>query len=308
MSGGMDLGAEAISIPVRSGLPKWLERPIFRIRNGAGLLFDVSILKLLSAVDPASAARWINHRFWLRPRRFARSSRELEILKGADARLRDYDGKHIATFQWGSGPTVLLVHGWNGRGSQFSEFVVPLVEKGFRVLTFDAPGHGYSKGSQTDFPEIAGLVRRLATAFGPLHGMVCHSAGCVSSLLACQEHCSVKRIACISPFASLDTPLRGLHRQLKLPPIVVSRHRQLLEALYGPNLYETYSPASIVTDLEVPGLVIHDDNDREVPAAEGEALARAWGARFVNTQSLGHYRVLRDRHVVDLVVNFIADA
>ena len=49
----------------------------------------------------------------------------------------------LAGLRWGShGPIVLLVHGWEGRGSQLAAMVPLLVEAGFSVVTFDAPGHG----------------------------------------------------------------------------------------------------------------------------------------------------------------------
>jgi len=33
---------------------------------------------------------------------------------------------------WGKGPTVMLVHGWSGRGAQLGELVEPLVAAGDR--------------------------------------------------------------------------------------------------------------------------------------------------------------------------------
>lgn len=31
------------------------------------------------------------------------------------------------------GPLVMLIHGWNGRGTQIASFVFPLVEKGLKL-------------------------------------------------------------------------------------------------------------------------------------------------------------------------------
>jgi len=60
--------------------------------------------------------------------------------------------------------------------------------------------------------------------------------------------------------------------------------------------------------VRAPALVLHDQDDREVPYAAGLALARAWkGARLVATQGLGHRKVLRAAEVVQDAVDFIAD-
>ena len=53
-------------------------------------------------------------------------------------------------------------------------------------------------------------------------------------------------------------------------------------------------------------MVIHDENDRDVPWQEGAALANAWpGAQFVRTSGLGHRRILRDPDVIARVTAFI---
>ena len=58
--------------------------------------------------------------------------------------------------------------------------------------------------------------------------------------------------------------------------------------------------------LDVPALVIHDREDREVPMQQGEALAASWrGARLLRTTGLGHKRILEDERVGQAVADFI---
>ena len=53
----------------------------------------------------------------------------------------------VPIWVWGDGSsTILLVHGWSGRGLQLGAFVEPLLEQGYRVATFDAPAHGEAPG------------------------------------------------------------------------------------------------------------------------------------------------------------------
>lgn len=66
-------------------------------------------------------------------------------------------------------------------------------------------------------------------------------------------------------------------------------------------------PEVLARQLDVPGLVIHDQDDRDVPIEEGAAVARAWpGAQFVRTTGLGHRRILRDPEVIARAAAFIA--
>jgi predicted ATPase len=54
-------------------------------------------------------------------------------------------------------------------------------------------------------------------------------------------------------------------------------------------------------------LVIHDQDDREVPWADGAAIAAAaLDARLVTTHGLGHRRILRDPSVIEASVDFVA--
>jgi pimeloyl-ACP methyl ester carboxylesterase len=51
----------------------------------------------------------------------------------------------IVVSTWGDrGPAVLLVHGWEGRSTQFAELIRVIVANGRRAVGVDAPGHGRS--------------------------------------------------------------------------------------------------------------------------------------------------------------------
>jgi pimeloyl-ACP methyl ester carboxylesterase len=58
----------------------------------------------------------------------------------------------------------------------------------------------------------------------------------------------------------------------------------------------------------VPTLILHDRGDHRVPIADGRALAAAWPrARFVETQGLGHHRILRSPRIARRATRFLAD-
>ena len=69
-------------------------------------------------------------------------------------------GQRVAGWSWGDGPAVYLVHGWAGVGGQLAAFVPPLLAGGFRVVTFDAPGHGASAGRRSSIIHFADALRQ----------------------------------------------------------------------------------------------------------------------------------------------------
>ena len=109
------------------------------------------------------------------------------------------NGERIATWSWGEGRAVYLVHGWAGRGGQLAAFGPPLVRAGFRVVTFDAPGHGASSGRRTSLLEFARVLHAAVAAFGPAEAVIAHSLGAAATARALGEGLDVGRVVFIAP-------------------------------------------------------------------------------------------------------------
>jgi pimeloyl-ACP methyl ester carboxylesterase len=89
-------------------------------------------------------------------------------------------------------------------------------------------------------------------------------------------------------------------------PAVVEEMRTRLEDSVG-FCWDEIEPARLAASLGSHALVIHDRDDPELPASEGETLARAIPtAEFVVTEGLGHRRILRDPEVVEIAAGFVA--
>src|SRR5207253_7426388 len=126
-------------------------------------------------------------RLFLTPRRGRRPGEEIDLLATARARPMRVGARRIETWVWGVGPSVLLVHGWGGRGAQLGPFVGPLVARGFSVVTFDAPGHGASEAGLVTIPQMVAAVGAVAAHHGPLGGLIAHSVGSVVAARAMFE-------------------------------------------------------------------------------------------------------------------------
>src|SRR5262249_13317923 len=69
------------------------------------------------------------------------------ILRRAEALSVAFQDGQLRVYRWrNDGPTILLAHGWSSRAARLTGLVTPLVNAGFQVIAFDAPGHGASTG------------------------------------------------------------------------------------------------------------------------------------------------------------------
>jgi len=240
-------------------------------------------------------------RLFLTTRRGVPKEGERTILAQADA---FHVGK-MAAWSWGAGPTVLLVHGWNGRATQLGGFVAPLVERGYRVVAFDALGHGQSPGNRLSLPELADCIHEVADEIGDVYGVVAHSMGGAATTLAMADGLKIERAVFISPPSDPQVFIDFFSRSIGVSERVARRAQERVEARVGRRMRDLRVD-EIAKRMHAPVLVIHDQNDAHVPLRFGRSVAEAWpGARFETTQGLGHRRILRAEHVKDLTVGFI---
>lgn len=263
--------------------------------------------RLIGPVLPRLMSRWA-HKLWLSTYRYPAPARELRLIKSATPFMVKSEGRDIQAWHWGEqGPLVLLVHGWNGRGAQLGSFVPVLLKHGYQVLTFDAPGHGETSGKNTTVFEIASAILALNEARGPIHSVICHSFGGVSTSVAIKQGFNVDRAVYIAPPANLKSMTESFTSMVKMPRAVTQYFDQRLETDYGENIWESVSPEHIVRQFRFPGLVIHDRDDQDVPWQSGERVAHAWpNAGFFMSIGLGHRRVLRDKNIIAMCAEFIA--
>ena len=265
-------------------------------------------LKLSALVSTDLTGHWVN-RLWFRSQRSPEPAREKEWLASAQRLTLTHRDRPLAVYCWGTGPTVLLAHGWHGRGTQLGAFVAPLVAAGFRVVAFDAPAHGRTPGHATDLPEVSEALLQVAAAFPPLHGVIAHSFGAVCTLVAISRGLAPRRVVTLSAPASIDFLMDSFAARLTIPAAVMDVHQRLMELRFGADLWRQFSPTEIARGLDIPALLVHDKEDHDVPWQEGEALARAWpGATWERTQGLGHRRILRDPDVIARVAAFLAES
>ena len=278
-------------------------------RVGARVTLLRGAFAALDRVAPSLGARWAL-RIWCTLPRGAGRRRDSRPAGGARTELVTAQGWRLAVESWGTGAPVYLVHGWGGWRGQLGAFVTPLVEAGYRVVAFDAPGHGDSgpgalgagRGSAA---ELAHALTAVIERHGPAAGVVGHSLGGTAAALAISDGAPVARLALVAPSPDPIALTDDLATTLGYGARTHRRFLARLERLAERPLADFDMTRSGA--VPAPTLIMHDSGDKEVAYAEGLRLAAAWpAAEFVTTSGLGHQRILTDRAVVDEVCRFVA--
>jgi pimeloyl-ACP methyl ester carboxylesterase len=281
-----------------------------------------SIFSGLQAFSPNLAAELAAVAMFRTTRRRP-SEFEVELrARGESVRIESPHGE-LAALRWGRGPLVVLVHGWDGRGTQLGAFVEPLVEAGYQVVAFDAPGHGGSAGNTSSMVRFADAFDAVVDAakpfFQPLSAVIAHSMGgaavtyALSRARGRQAHgvepgVGSPRLAFIAPPIDVRDFVATVSGELGLSERTRGALESALERRVGLRIQELHA-VRLAKTMTCPLLVVHDEQDRAVPIECGEELASAWpGARLQKTNGLGHNRILRDPATIAAVVGFVKGA
>jgi len=216
------------------------------------------------------------------------------------------NGTRLAAMQWGEGPAVVLAHGWNGRGTQLGAFVDPLRRRGYRVVAFDAPGHGRTAGHRATLTAFADSILAVSRSVGPVHAVIGHSAGALAAMLAQVSGLDADRLVLLAPPGGPHDWVDELATQLKLGHDVKQRIIDRIEDFMA--RWPSIRGPELARSVDAPLLVCHDRDDPHVDWEIARAITGAApNATLVTTHGLGHHRILRDRGVVDRVVDFVDD-
>jgi pimeloyl-ACP methyl ester carboxylesterase len=217
------------------------------------------------------------------------------------------NGCDIAVYEWGNGPIVILVHGWEGWGLQLEAIAVELAATGFRAIAFDAPAHGVSTGEQSSIYAFHDALCDVAVSVGSIYAIIAHSFGMLPTALALRRGLAAKKVIGLASVCQLSYSVKRFCALRKLPDEVRSVIIALLEGRYGVNVWDHGCAIAAARTLCVPVLLIHDYGDAEVCITQSEMLAAAWsGAKLEATQGLGHRKLLTEPSVIKRLVDFLS--
>jgi len=211
----------------------------------------------------------------------------------------------IVVSTWGDGgPAVLLVHGWEGRSTQFAELIRAIVASGRRAIAVDAPGHGRSPDGEFSPVRHGQALLEALPRYAPFDALVTHSFGSTSAFFAMRHGLEVNRMALISPLVSLSRRLTTVAEQLGMRLDQRNAFLAAMQERLGTPLQEL--DIDPLPEPDVPVLLCHDIDDREIPIDTSRLLAQRWpNATLMVTAGLRHRRILTEPRVISAIATHI---
>ncbi len=204
---------------------------------------------------------------------------------------------------------ALLVHGWGGHAGQMLSLAQTLAGRGWNPVLLEMPGHGRSRGWQSNLPQFTRAIdyvaARLAEEGQHLGALVGHSLGATAAAFVASRGTSFTRLALIAPAASPPAYTKFFAQVFGLREEVRAAMQKRIEAREG-ILMPQFEPESVGARIAVPTLVVHDRQDAVNRFADGQAFAQAVRqAELFATEGLGHRKILKEPAVLDRVASFV---
>jgi pimeloyl-ACP methyl ester carboxylesterase len=213
--------------------------------------------------------------------------------------------KEIVVYKYGTNDKkVLLVHGWSGRGTQLFKIADELIKSGYSTISFDAPAHGKSPGNNSIMVDFIASIQEINRQYGPFEAAIGHSLGGMSVLNAIKQGLNVKNATVIGSGDIVQDIIDDFIAKLQLPHKYADKLITHFEKKYGEKMSD-YSAFKAAQATKIPVLVIHDNQDFEVPVKAGLHIHKnlPFGDLML-TDKLGHRKVLADDKVIKKVINF----
>lgn len=227
------------------------------------------------------------------PRRRARP-RLAAALRDAEALEVETAEGLLAVWRTGPGPAHLLVHGWEDDNALWGPYLDLAGRYGRAAVVLDLPGHGFSPAPFKDLQATGAALAAVASAAGPITGVLAHSFGCPATVQALAGGLQAEAVVLIAsplprhPSRRLEGRLAELEDQA-----LADRVLELLEAR------GSFDVLRAVEELRTPALFLHAADDEDCPADRAARIASVWpGAEFRLFEALGHRAIAQDAEVL----------
>jgi len=278
------------------------------VRQRLALMYVRTKFGLLSALSKRKAAASALDFF--RTPQTRNTKLPSQIFDKAERLHFDIDGVTVHGYSWNHNvlKKVLIIHGFESSIVNFDHFVFPLMDKGYGVLAFDAPGHGRSGGTTITAPLFAKMITMVCEKYGPVQSFMAHSFGGLTLSIALEnmEHNETFKVVFIAPLTELKTAAVNFFHLINVDEKVQQRFDELITDMGGHPL-EWYSVRRAIKNIRAQVLWLHDEDDDQTPIVDALKVKRdnLGNVKFVITKGLGHSRIYTDKKIVQEIIDFL---
>lgn len=254
--------------------------------------------KVLSAISNRKAAELALDLFTTTQFRYKKPLPD--IFKEAENLQFKHYGETVTGYRWNRGGhrKVLIVHGFNSTVAKFDRYIKPLMMKGYEVLAFDAPGHGYSTGKTLNAVVFKDMVIYINKEYGPIKSFMGHSFGGLAICLALEEieHNEDYRVVLIAPATESKTAIDIFFSFMKLNEEVRREFDHYIFQLRNKPT-DWYSVSRAIKNIKAQILWCHDEDDTMTPWPDAKKVMdeKHHNIEFIVTKGLGHRGIYRER-------------
>lgn len=267
----------------------------------------LTTVKLLENISPKLAAKF-GIKLFTTPIKHKLPKREVEMDHNSTQQTLYIKSinKSVHVYTYGTGEKkVLLIHGWSGRGTQLCSIANKLVKRGYTTISFDAPAHGKAPGKTSDMTEFMAAALQLQEEFGPFEFAIGHSLGAMALLNAIKRGLQVQKAVIIGGGDIIQDIMDSFWQKLGMKVATGKLMIRMFEKKFGETI-NSYSAYIAAQEVRVPVLVMHDEDDDDVPvAAAHHVKAYLTNAQLYITQGLGHRKILGDKTVIKEILLFL---
>ena len=274
--------------------------------------------KLVSKYGPKAIGLGLNVLAVVAPRRAAVKTLDI-FCSPRQGRVKSYQRKFLKKFETkviacgehkimtyhrpGSGPRILLCHGWESNTFRWRKLYKELVEAGIDIVAMDAPGHGQTSGDKFTAVLYAEMMEAVAAAYEP--DLLCgHSVGGMASIIALHSRLlpSVEKAIILASPDRLHDITTNYFNVIGGSKRLRRGYEAVIEQTFA-NPTSYYSAADFAKKLSLPALIVHDREDTVNKYEEGLRIHEAWtGSVLQSTEGLGHS--LQAQQVYKWIVDF----
>ena len=292
-------------------MPDITKKDIYKstnVRENRIKLFLVgSSLNALSLLFPQKTRLMIKNRFFTPVRRKPTLEEKQWLNRATNFQIRVH-GKTLQCWKWGEGPLILTVHGWNGRGVTLHPLFEPLLEQGYGIIGFDAPAHGDSEGSFSNYFEYTDAVRSIVNAMGKdrLAGIIAHSLGAAAVINCLSKEKMGTPTVLIAPALRLRELLNNTFANHGVPAHLYQSIIREMEKEYGYSL-EKDNPFDLLEQIKTRVMIAHDHDDALIPFADARMIAQRHEHIVLHaTRGQGHKNIIGDIRAQDVMLNYLS--
>lgn len=267
-------------------------------------------LNLLNVVSPSFAAYQAIDLF-TRPYGKPRKPRKSGWFQKAEPLILVTNRLKITGFRWRANrendKKILIIHGFAGSVSSFDRYLSGLLNRGYDVYAYEAPGHGNSEGERLNAHLYAQVLQDIMVAHGPFDGFMAHSLGGLSLMLALHENPPENEplIALIAPATESTTAADKFFEFLQLPDSLRKTFEDQIKKRTGKSL-EWFSIRRVLPQIKARILWLHDASDTTTPIGDVYPLLQLPlpNVHFHFTEGLGHSGIYKDNNVKRKILEF----